>query len=188
MENSRELVDKVRAGDQRAFADLVRQYQRLVAQIVFRMVPVTADREDICQEVFFKVYQHLPSFRFESKLSTWIGRIACNTSLNFLEKKKLPLYDDLQNDDTPHDAADPAATTPETVFENRELATLLGREIDKLPPVYRTIVGLFHQQELSYEEISQVLKLPEGTVKSYLFRARKMLKKRLSAAFAREDL
>ena len=89
MTDQKTLVDNILAGDQNAFKTLIGQYQRLVTHFVFRMVPSQADREDICQEVFVKIYQHLDRFRFDSSLSTWIGRIAYNTCLNHLEKKKL---------------------------------------------------------------------------------------------------
>ena len=105
MTDQKLLVDRILAGDQSAFKTLINQYQRLVTHFVFRMIPSAADREDICQEVFMKAYQHLERFRFDSSLSTWIGRIAYNTCLNFLEKKKLPLYDDLSDEDKTYEPA-----------------------------------------------------------------------------------
>ena len=82
------LVKAVIRGDTTAFKHLVNRYEKLVCSIVFKMVEGTEDREDICQEVFLKVYDKLPSFRFEAKLSTWIGNIAFNASINHLRKKK----------------------------------------------------------------------------------------------------
>ena len=188
MTDPQKLVAAVLAGDRKAFKILIQQYQKLVSHIVFRMVPVSADREDICQEVFIKVYQHLSGFRFDSKLSTWIGRIAYNTSLNFLEKKRLPLLDDLGDDDNEYIPADDAGEMPDEALENKELKAILNREIEKLPPVYQTVVMLFHLDHLSYEQIGQITQLPDGTVKSYLFRARRLLKDRLLRQYRREEI
>jgi RNA polymerase sigma-70 factor (ECF subfamily) len=89
------LVRAVVGGNTEAFKKLVHQYERLVCSIVFKMIDQKEDREDICQEVFIKVYDKLPHFRFQSKLSTWIGNIAFNHTVNFLKKKKLVLLEDL---------------------------------------------------------------------------------------------
>jgi len=188
MTDPQKLVAAVLTGDRKAYKSLVLQYQRLVSHIVFRMVPVSADREDMCQEVFIKVYQHLSGFRFDSQLSTWIGRIAYNTCLNFLDKKKLPLINDLGDDDNEYIPVDTTATMPDEALENKELKAILNREIEKLPPVYRTVVTLFHLDHLSYDEISHITDMPEGTVKSYLFRARNLLKDRLLRQYRREEI
>ncbi len=187
MTDQKLLVDRVLAGDRGAFKELVERYQRLVTHFVFRMVPAGPDREDICQEVFLKVYQHLDSFRFNSALSTWIGRISYNTCLNHLDKKKLPLYDDLGDEDKQYEPVDDGSARPDLELAEKEISAILQKEIDRLPAVYRTIVTLYHLDEMSYAEIADIMNMPEGTVKSYLFRARRMLKERLSAGYQRED-
>jgi RNA polymerase sigma-70 factor (ECF subfamily) len=189
MVEKRALVERILAGDQYAFEQLVRDYQKLVSHIVFRMIANPADREDICQEVFMRVYKNLKSFRYDSKLSTWIARIAYNGCLNYLEKKKVPLYDDIIEDDslTIENQAD-QAPSPDMNSEDFELSKILNNEIEKLPVRYRTILTLYHLDEMSYDEIGKVTDQPSGTVKSYLFRARKMLKKRLEMRYNREDL
>jgi len=188
MTDSKALVDKILAGNPNAFTTLVKQNERLVAQIVFRMVPSRHDREDICQEVFLKVYQNLDRFQHQAKLSTWIARIAYNTSLNYIEKKRVPLYEDHSPegetlDDRPSNAATPAQWT-----ESRQAATRLCEEIDKLPVLFGTIVSLYHLQDMSYADIGDILSLPDGTVKSYLYRARRMLKERMIARYNEEEL
>ena len=188
MTDQKILVDKILAGDQKAFKTLIEQFQRLVAHFVFRMVSVEAEREDICQEVFMKVYQHLGRFRFESSLSTWIGRIAYNTCLNHLEKKKLPLYDDLGKDEKPYEPVDTEAARPDFSYAGKEISSILKTEIDRLPPVYRAIVTLYHLDEMSYAEIADIMDMPVGTIKSYLFRARRQLKEMLSVKYKREEL
>lgn len=188
MTDQKILVELVLAGDKRAFKKLVEEYQRLVSHIVFRMVSVPADREDLCQEVFLKVYQNLDRFRHDSKLSTWIGRIAHNSSLNFLEKKKLPLYDDIIPEGSNLEAAANDNTRPDISFAEKEISGLLKKEIEELPPMYKTIVTLYHLDQMSYSEIASVMTIPEGTVKSYLFRSRRLLRERLESKFQREEL
>jgi len=182
------LVKRILAGDKGAFRTLIDRYQRLVSHVVFRMVFNNADREDICQEVFLKVYENLPTFRFESKLSTWMAKIAYNTSVSHLEKMKAHLYDNVCAENEPLEEIGDKGVRPDRYTETRDLSLHLAREIDKLPVSYGTILSLYHLEAMSYSEITQIMQLPEGTVKSYLFRARRLLKKRLLAQYHREEL
>lgn len=182
------LVKKTLAGNRKAFESIIEQHQRLVSHVVFRMVHNPADQEDVCQDVFLKVYQNLGGFQFESKLSTWIAKIAYNTCLNHLEKKKVPLYDDLSPDERSLDSVPGGAAQPDELAEGKEIAVLLRSEIDRMPVHYRTILTLYHLDQMSYKEIGQITDLPEGTVKSHLFRARRLLKARLMTRYQPEDL
>ncbi|MCK5126678.1 MAG: sigma-70 family RNA polymerase sigma factor [candidate division Zixibacteria bacterium] len=188
MADQRALVEQILAGDNKAFKTLITDNQRLVSHVVFRMIRPGPDQEDICQEVFIKVYQNLDRFRFDSKLSTWIARIAYTSCLNFLDKKKLPLYDDLGDEGQSFEPVGKEADRPDFRFEESEVSDILKAEIDDIPPVYRTIVTLYHLDQMSYAEIAKIMKMPEGTVKSYLFRARKLLKEKLLAKYKREEL
>jgi RNA polymerase sigma factor (sigma-70 family) len=181
-------IERILAGDHKAFAEFVKQHQRLVSHIVFRIIPNEEDRKDICQDVFLKVHQNLAGFRNESKLSTWVGRVAYNRCLNHLEKKKVPLYEDHSPEGVTVDSVIGAAIQPDEYTEHRDLATRLRTEIAELPPQFRVIVSLYHLEEMTYKEIGEITKLPEGTVKSYLFRARKLLKERLAAKYQPEEL
>ncbi|MBN2088592.1 sigma-70 family RNA polymerase sigma factor [candidate division KSB1 bacterium] len=182
------LVKQILSGDQQAFRIFIETYQRLVAHIVFRMIPTTADREDLCQDIFLKAYQHLASFQFESKLSTWLGRIAYNTCINFLEKKRVQLWGDLSEENDSLDQFTGTEIAPDTFTEKRDISNRLLQEIEKLPLPYRTILTLYHLEEMSYQEIGEIMQLPEGTVKSYLFRARKKLKDQLMTQYHQEAL
>lgn len=184
----RQLVDRILNGDPNAFKQLVKDHERLVGQVVFRMVPGESDREDLCQDIFVKVYQNLDSFRFDSKLSTWITRIAYTTCLNHLEKKKTPLFEDCSPEGKTVDECESGNVDPARWTDSRRTSVKVCEEIDRLPVIYGTILSLFHLQEMSYAEIGQILSLPEGTVKSYLFRARKMLKEQLQVSFSLEEL
>ena len=186
--DNRLLVKKTLAGNKKAFESIIEQHQRLVSHIVFRMIQNASDREDICQDVFLKVYQNLRGFQFEAKLSTWIARIAYNTCLSYLEKRRVPLFDDLTTQEQTIETVSGCSVRPDEIIEGREVFSLLQNEIEKMPVHYRTIVTLYHLDQISYKEIGEMMELPEGTVKSYLFRARKLLKERLLTKYQREDL
>lgn len=188
------LVEKVLKGDRNAFALIIKNTERLVAQIVFKMINTAEDRKDMAQDIYLKAFRSLPHFRFQSKLSTWIGHIAYNTCLNYLQKKKLVLPDDSCNESEPDEemiySKWSAASMNETESGvlQKERLKILNAAIEKLPPIYKTLITLYHNEELSYEEIAHITALPEGTLKSYLFRARKALKETLLATFKKEEL
>ena len=175
------LVQAVLRGDREAFRSIVSNNERLVTHIVFRMVQQSHDREDLCQEIFLKVYDKLNTFRFGSKLSTWIASIAYNTCINFLRKKKLVILD-YGSDDEEHNAAviKDSSLRPDELLVNKERNKLLWKLVDELPPVQQTILSLFHKQDLSLDEIATIMNMPLGTVKSYLHRARQTLRNKLS--------
>jgi RNA polymerase sigma-70 factor (ECF subfamily) len=152
------------------------------------MVSNPADREDICQEVFMKTYRNLAGFRFESKLSTWIARVAYNTCINHLEKKREVLLEEFRPDLETLDELAGDAGRPDEAAEETDVSLRLRAEIESLPVAYRTVLTLYHLQEMTYREIGDIMGLPEGTVKSHLFRARKHLRERLLSIYRREDL
>ena len=186
--DTRLLIEKIQAGDKKAFRSLIEKYQRLVSHIVFRMIPNETDREDICQEIFIKVYQNLGNFRFQSKISTWIAKITYNSCINYLQKKKIPLFEDHTVDDKTIENLSGNYTLPDSSTEKKDIASRLQTEIAKMNIHYRTILTLYHLEEMSYTEISQIMGIPQGTVKSYLFRARKKLRKRLMSKYKKEEI
>ena len=198
MQAEKAQIEKILSGDMAAFRDFVDEYQRLVCHVVFRMVLNESDREELSQEVFVKIYQNLGKFEFKSKLSTWIAKVAYNTCINYLKKKKIPLYDDLAEagfSSPGESAADPYIETvagesrgQDDLMMTQELNQFLHAEINRLPVQYRTVLTLYHSDELSYKEIGEIVNLPEGTVKSYLFRARKLLKERMLEKYPAEEL
>lgn len=192
----RELVEQVLDGDREAFLGFIERYERLVKHVVFRMVTDEQDREELCQDVFVRAYRYLDGFRFESKLSTWLARIARNTCLNHLEKKEIPLYADEapSTDDDPPDARvalnrieDPDRNVAETATD-REQREFVREGIKALPEHYRTALTLYHLEEMSVSQISEVMDNPEGTVKSHLYRGRKKLKDWLLDRYSQEEL
>lgn len=196
-ENSRAdhiLVNRVLSGDINAFSIIISNTERLVTQIVFKMISNNEDKKDIAQDIYLRTFHKLETFKFQSKLSTWIGKIAYNTCLNYIEKKKLVLLNDFRSDNENNDErfdnlkSESEHYHPENAYFKSELAQILKIEIDKLSPLYKTLITLYHNEELSYVEIAQITKLPEGTIKSYLFRARKILKDNLLKNYKKEEL
>lgn len=176
MFNERQVVSGILKGDLRAFELLVKQYERLVFYVVSRLVNDKEDKEDICQEVFIKVHKSLPRFEFQSKLSTWIARISYLTAINYAKKynnkRQLQYPDDVDNYHFTNE-------DPETLLNKKEVAAYLDELIGQLPDNYKTVLTLYHLNEFTCPEIEQITGMPEGTVKSYLFRARKLLKEKI---------
>ena len=185
-----QLVRAVLTGDRDAFARMIKQSEGLVAQMTFRMINSPGDRKDIAQDVYLKVFKNLPNFKFKSKLTTWIGQITYNTCLHYIQKKKLVLSVDTGKDgELPEDhIIDDRPNDSEKILLGKELRGILSIEIDRLSPLYKTLISLYHQEELSYAEIANITSLPEGTVKNYLFRARKKLKENLLLIHKKEEL
>lgn len=183
----RQLVEDILQGRKGAFEELLRAYKKLVIHIVSSMIYHSADREDICQDVFIKIFQKLSSFRHEAKLSTWIGRITYNCCLNYLEKKKTFLMEDFWQeknwDDVEGDIISPVESAVLT-----DLKEKVEAEMERMPVTHRLALTLFHLDGLGYSEIAEVMNLPEGTIKSYLFRARHYLKEKLMHHYHLEEL
>jgi len=173
--NDSELISQILNGNMNAFRFLVNRYQKLVVHITGRLIQRQDELEDVCQEVFLKVYQNLGKYRNECKLSTWIATIAYNTSINYLRKFKKG--DEVNPDDS---AAMRNLTEYRSEnYEQTDLHRYIREQIELLPVQYRTVLTLFHLEEFSYQEIEQVTGMPEGTIKSYLFRAKALLKEKL---------
>ena len=179
------LVDRVLSGDKAAFASIIRNTEVLVTQIVFKMISNPGDRKDIAQDIYLKAFKNLAGFKFQSKLSTWIAQVSYNTCLDYLRKKKMIFPGTI---DEEKEMNDPFSDDTNVLLRQRELSTILKSGIEQLPPVYKTLITLYHNEELSYGEIVQITGLPEGTVKSYLFRARKALKNCLLLSYKKEDI
>ena len=186
MTDDRTLVSRVLTGDIQAYMSLIRQHERLVAHMVGRLVKNEEDREELCQDVFMRVHEKLSEFTFQSKLSTWIATIAWRYAINHLRKKKM-LFSDIPDEDA-FTKTFIEETNPETVTEERDLDEFVLRLVDQLPPQYKVVLTLFHLEGMSYPEIGAVTRMPEGTVKNYLFRARNLLKEKVKMYLGKEEL
>lgn len=178
MDNDPKLVQRVLAREPGAFEELVREYQGLCWHIVSRMVGNREDARDLCQEAFLRVYRYLHQYRGDCPLRGWIGQVAYSTALRHLERKRLPLVD--------HEEPDRIAEVSdgfdlEAASANAQLMATLHNEIEFLPPLQRTVLTLYHLDEIPITEIARMTGLPEGTIKSHLFRSRAKLRKGLEA-------
>jgi RNA polymerase sigma-70 factor (ECF subfamily) len=163
-----EIVRQCRSGDRKAFDALVDRHQRLVYNVALRMVRDSDDAADIAQSVFVKVYEKLDGFDERFKFFSWLYKIAVNESLSFLNHRKK--FDGLDGIDVAEEERE--GTDDEIMAREGQIQDgLMLLKID-----HRAVIVLKHMQGLSYEEIGQILDLPEKTVKSRLFTARQILK------------
>ncbi|MFC2132980.1 RNA polymerase sigma factor [Bacteroidota bacterium] len=189
------LIEQIISGDKEAFRIIIKNYKRLVFHIIFRMVSNKTEREEIGQEIFIKIYDSLPKFKGKSSLATWISVIARNTCKNFIKKKKVALYEDVVSKDredmNDNNSFDKVLTDEEpydVTMSKNEIYEILNKEIILLPELYKEIISLYYLGQLSYKEISVIVKLPEGTIKSYMSRARTILKEKLITKYQLEEI
>jgi RNA polymerase sigma-70 factor (ECF subfamily) len=182
-----DVVRLAQEGRETAFRELVRRYERPVFSLVFRMVRDRETAEDLAQDAFIKVLNHIDKYSPEFKFSSWLFKIANNVAIDWMRRKRL---DTVSMDGSPHatSAAEIEATTFDLAaqqesaldeLEARELGTAIERAIAKLRPEYRACIMLRHVEGRSYEEIATTLDLPLGTVKTYIHRARHELRRTL---------
>jgi RNA polymerase sigma-70 factor, ECF subfamily len=175
------LVTASKNGDQEAFAQLVQRYQRLVFNLVYRMLQQYEEATEITQETFLAAWQGLPSFRGDARFPTWLYRIAYNCSLKQLEvrKRDRALQVALEANKTLENANDEQRENAELIASERQI--LIQEHLSHLPAKYRIVLILRHLQDMTYEEMAEILTMPVGTIKTHLFRARNLLKERLQS-------
>ncbi len=181
-----ELIARVVKGDGVAFGLIVERYQDRLANAVCRLVGSTEDARDVLQDTFVKAYENLDGFRGGSSLYTWLFRIAVNTSLSHRRKRKwMPVAagTDAEEGGTAQEWADPSAPDPAGPLEAAETGALVQEALSALDDEHRTVVVLRDIQHCDYQEISEILEIPTGTVKSRLHRARLMLREKLRPLF-----
>ncbi len=179
------LIERLVARDERAFNELVNAYGRRVSALVLRMLGNRAEAEDLTQEVFVQVFKAIGSFRGDSKLSTWIYRIAINLCKNrskYLRVRHAGEEDELEAvaERVPLGEARRANVAqierPDEAMAGKQVESIVQQAILKIDPTFRECLILRDVEELSYEEIGEITSLPAGTVKSRIFRARAQLK------------
>ncbi len=171
------LIARVRAGNAHACRFLVEKYRNLVWHLVLRMLNQREDAEDICQEVFFRVFRDAEKFRGEAKLSSWIGAITYNICVDYLRKRGKEIMVNMESLEPLAHRRDEQQQTNR--YDRQELKKMVQRIIGTLPVQYRTVVTLYHLEDFSYREIEEATGMPEGTVKSYLNRARGMIREKM---------
>ena len=178
-----QLVDEVMAGNKNAFNLLVMRYQHRVAALIARFVQDPQEVEDVAQEAFIKAYRALPLFRGDSAFYTWLYRIAVNTAKNYLvARSRRPPAQDLEIDEV-----EPTETgsvlheieSPEGSLSTSELKAAIEAAVDSLPEELKTAFILREFSGMSYEDITEVMDCPVGTVRSRIFRAREAIDRKI---------
>ena len=177
--NDAEIIERVIAGDTKAFELLVLKYQSQIFYTTYNIVKNREYAEDITQDVFLKCYEKLDTIQNREQFPYWIKRIAINLSINHYERAKRIV--DVETEDSDYNYFDSISTDecPEDFILKDELRKYVRLFVDALPDRLRTIVILREVEDLSYEEIAELLKIPLGTVRSRLFKARQIIKERL---------
>jgi RNA polymerase sigma-70 factor (ECF subfamily) len=178
--DDRKLVEKVRAGDADAYAELVRRYETRIIALLLGMVRNREDARDLAQQAFIKAYRNLDRFRGSSSFYTWLYRIAFNLAIDFKRRKKNRPASEYDDGRSTSEASDlvfgrPGDENPHRDLARSRLRAVLEDAIAQLPKDQRAVVVLREVEGLSYKEIADVLDCPEGTVMSRLFYARKKL-------------
>ena len=186
------IIQELQRGSERAFRQLVDNYQKMVVNTCFGMVHSKHDAEDIAQEVFIEVFRSIHKFRSDAKISTWLYRIAVNRSLNFIRDNKKRKWfgsfedsDEAKNNQLQNIKTD-RNDQPEFQLENSERAVMLHKTIDSLPQNQKIAFTLSKYEELSYQEIADVMNLSISSVESLLHRAKKNLQKKLYKCYKKK--
>lgn len=185
-DDDHDLVTKVKRGNREAFDVLLEKYYRKIYNLAYRYVGDQEEASDLTQEIFAAAYQNLKKFRGDSKFSTWLFQIATNRGKNrfkYLKRRGYFVNKGQANNDEDRDAQQHSvpdfSTNPETLLAQKQLQKMVQQAIDDLEPDHKEIVILRDIEGFSYEEIAQLLNLPEGTTKSRLHRARMVVKEKL---------
>ncbi len=178
------LVERVRDGDKQAFDLLVAKYQRRLMRLLSRIVHDPAEAEDVVQETFIKAYRALRHFRGDSAFYTWLYRIGINTAKNHLatQGRRTSTFTDADSEqaETFGDGEHLRdINTPESMLASKQIAQTVNAAMDALPVDLRTAIALREIEGLSYEEISDIMACPIGTVRSRIFRAREVIAEKL---------
>ncbi|MBI1805394.1 MAG: sigma-70 family RNA polymerase sigma factor [Ignavibacteriae bacterium] len=177
------LIHAALDGNQAAYKHLMKKYHDAIYNLIYRIVHERGQVEDLTQEVFVKAFASLKNFNEEYAFSTWLYKIATNSSIDYIRKRKLETF----SIDKPiaMEESDYHFELPDTTYQpdksiiQKQRTTLIEEAINKLPEKYKRVITLRHTEERDYAEIAKILKLPIGTVKAHIFRARELLNKYL---------
>ncbi|MDB4292156.1 sigma-70 family RNA polymerase sigma factor [Maribacter sp.] len=187
------FIEALREGTNQAYGELLDEYQQKVFNTCISFVPNVEDAEDLAQEVFVEVFNSISKFKGDSKLSTWIYRIAVNKSLEFIRKKntkkRFGFMQSLMGNDTPIDRSSyfTEFNHPGILLENKEKSEILFAAIHKLPEAQRTVYTLNKIDDLSYQEVAEITRKSIASIESLLFRAKKNLQGLLHDYYKKEE-
>ena len=180
--DDRALVARILESDRDRFTELVKRYEKRVVNYVYRITHRYEEAHDLTQEIFVKVFMALDRYDPKYQFSTWLFRIAQNSAIDALRKKSIaevPIAKQSNDEESKDREFADTGVSPYRALKNKQLAAAIDQAVVELPPDYRELIQLRHFAELSYEEIASMKKLPLGTVKNKLFRARNLLKEAL---------
>jgi len=178
-----ELIQACLAGNRDIFEELVKRYKNLVYSVILRMVNDREEANDLAQDVFIKIYKNLDKYYPEYKFSTWVIRIATNHVIDYRRKKR--------QETVPIEEVEfslSAEESPEGAYIRREQKEELKKIVGDLPDMYKIPIVLYHEQGLSYQEISEIIDEPLSKVKNRIFRGRRMLKESLTNLNRKESM
>ena len=175
--DERELVERCRSGDERAFQELIEGYKDLVFALIARTVQDRSRAEDLAQDVFLRIHRGLPYFRGEARLSTWIYRIVANVCVH--EQTRPGAHAPTLSLDDEKTSARVTPSAADRQFGDLELRDRLEKAIARLPPNYRLLIAAHYLDGVLYEDLAEALDLPLGTVKTQLYRAKQQLRRLL---------
>lgn len=190
--NEAGIIDKLKQGNESAFKELVENYRDMVVNTCFGLLHNREDAEDVAQDVFIEVFRSVENFRADSKISTWLYRIAVNRSLNFIrdnkKRKWFQSFDDVMESkkEILNELNYQSADDPGSELENSQRALLLHEAIDSLPENQRVAFTLNKYEDLAYKEISEVMNLSVSSVESLIHRAKKNLQKKLHHCYKKK--
>ena len=178
------LIQRALAGDQRAFRRIRQKYQETISHLILRIVRNKKEEvDDLTQEAFIKAFTSLASFNEEYAFSTWLYKIATNNAIDYIRKRKLQTFSidkPLETEESDYSFELPDTDlVPDQKLISLQRKKMLDDAMNSLPPKYRMVMTMRHVDEKEYQEIAKTLKLPLGTVKAHIFRAREMLYKQL---------
>lgn len=184
-----EIIENIRKGAKHHYARLVDRYKNKAITLAVRMLKNREDAEEATQDAFIRAYNALDKFEGASKFSTWLYRIVYNACLTKLgqRRKEFELLD-YEDEKDYGNIEEWQSSSVLSELEVKDMITLIKKVIDTLPAKYGTIISLFYFQELSHNEICEIMQLPLGTVKTQLFRARALLQERLTKELQQEDV
>lgn len=172
----RARVADVLAGAPGAFEQLVRDHQGLCWHVIQRMVRHPEDTRELCQEAFLRVHRHLHQYRFDAPLKSWIAQVAYSVARRHLERRRITLAEAIDGDGLSLAEVVADGHDVEAAVADDQVHRRLHAAIEALPPLQRTLLTLYHLEELPIPEISRITGIPEGTIKSHMFRSRRQLR------------
>lgn len=184
-EDDQILIKKALAGNESAYRVLLNRHKEAIYRLIIKIVRNQEEARDLVQETFMKAFGSLSSYKCQYRFTTWLYKIAANSCIDFLRKRRLVSI----SLDQPLETKDGEVTieladwtyNPEADLASRQKALSIDAAIESLPKKYREVILFRHKQDKSYEEIAQILNIPVGTVKARIFRARELLKKKLKS-------